>query len=145
MQNGSFSINPSAYTTEVKHVKGSLNATQKAQSQHVSHGEQQTQTQVFPNGFPQRSSTPWRQMTDICLLQNVETQQDPPDATGNAFSSSAPSNAVTGQDPHRSRSVGSEDLGVISQMLLDAEFVDMDRVISFDDGIFGMDHEGGCF
>jgi hypothetical protein len=34
---------------------------------------------------------------------------------------------------------------MISQMLLDAEFIDMDRVISFDDGIFGTEHESGCF
>ncbi|KAF4844046.1 putative transcriptional regulatory protein [Colletotrichum siamense] len=43
---------------------------------------------------------------------------------------------------HRS-SVGSGELSSISQMLLDQQFVDMDRIISFDDGIFGTEYEGG--
>ncbi|TEA13441.1 Citrinin biosynthesis transcriptional activator mrl3 [Colletotrichum sidae] len=43
---------------------------------------------------------------------------------------------------HRS-SVGSGELSNISQMLLDQQFVDMDRIISFDDGIFGTEYEGG--
>ncbi|OBR07128.1 C6 transcription factor [Colletotrichum higginsianum IMI 349063] len=40
-------------------------------------------------------------------------------------------------------SVGSGELSNISQILLDQQFMDMDRIISFDDGIFGTEYEGG--
>ena len=39
-------------------------------------------------------------------------------------------------------STGSGDLGTISQMLLDQQFADMDRIISYDDGFFGSEYEG---
>lgn len=40
-------------------------------------------------------------------------------------------------------SVGSGELNAISQMLLGQQFMDMDRVISYDDGVFGTEYDGG--
>ncbi|KAF5678587.1 C6 transcription factor [Fusarium denticulatum] len=120
VQDVSFNINPSAYTTEVKHYRSlpeHLDAAPRLQGyQSVRH--------------------PARENGDPSFTGNVSGNTCYPDATPSFV------NAQAGQ---RSGSVGSGDLGVISQMLLDAEFIDMDRVISFDDGIFGTEHESGCF
>ncbi|KAH6969351.1 fungal-specific transcription factor domain-containing protein [Fusarium avenaceum] len=123
IQDESFAINPSAYTTEVKPKTDQ-------------HGR--GQNDVSSSG----SSQP--QAPDVNMRQNSETQYVQPNTPGNPYFNGIATNMV-GSQIARSRSVGSGDLGVISQMLLDAEFVDMDRVISFDDGIFGTEHEGGCF
>jgi hypothetical protein len=40
-------------------------------------------------------------------------------------------------------STGSGELGAISQVFMDQQFMDMDRVISYDDGVFGTEYEGG--
>ncbi|OLN86378.1 putative transcriptional regulatory protein C1683.13c-like protein 2 [Colletotrichum chlorophyti] len=57
--------------------------------------------------------------------------------------------AMNGAEPltqasmyHRG-SVGSGELSNISQMLLDQQFMDMDRIISYDEGIFGTEYDGG--
>ncbi|KAF9880719.1 hypothetical protein CkaCkLH20_01761 [Colletotrichum karsti] len=50
---------------------------------------------------------------------------------------------ITQQTIYHRGSVGSGELSSISQLLLDQQFVDMDRIISFDDGIFGTEYEGG--
>jgi hypothetical protein len=42
----------------------------------------------------------------------------------------------------RRRAALGEELGSISQMLLDQQFMGMDRVISYDDGMFGTDYDG---
>jgi hypothetical protein len=78
-------------------------------------------------------------------MQAPEAQYIPQNVSANSYFPGATPNLANGQAGKRSGSVGSGDLGMISQMLLDAEFVDMDRVISFDDGIFGTEQEGGCF
>lgn len=46
--------------------------------------------------------------------------------------------------PHRG-STGSGELGAISQVFMDQQFMDMDRVISYDDGVFGTEYEGGAW
>ncbi|KAF4415997.1 C6 transcription factor [Fusarium acutatum] len=120
-QDASFNINPSAYTTEVKHSR--------LVSEHLdtAPGLQAHQTVRNPaqaNGGPSFSGT---------VL------------SAKACYPGATSGSANDQAGQRSGSVGSGDLSMVSQMLLDAEFIDMDRVISFDDGIFGTEHESGCF
>ncbi|EGU85630.1 hypothetical protein FOXB_03854 [Fusarium oxysporum f. sp. conglutinans Fo5176] len=120
VQDASFNINPSAYTTEVKHsrsVSQHLDAAPRLQ------GHQAVRHPAQENGDPS-------------FTGNV---------SANAYYPGATPSLVNAQAGQRSGSVGSGDLGMISQMLLDAEFIDMDRVISFDDGIFGTEHESGCF
>ncbi|KAH7469479.1 hypothetical protein FOMA001_g13938 [Fusarium oxysporum f. sp. matthiolae] len=120
VQDASFNINPSAYTTEVKHsrsVSQHLDVASRLQ------GHQAVRHPAQENGGPS-------------FAGNV---------SANAYYPGATPSLVNGQAGQRSGSVGSGDLGMISQMLLDAEFIDMDRVISFDDGIFGTEHESGCF
>ncbi|KAH7189719.1 hypothetical protein BKA60DRAFT_613357 [Fusarium oxysporum] len=120
VQDASFNINPSAYTTEVKHsrsVSQHLDAAPRLQ------GHQAVRHPAQENGDPS-------------FAGNV---------SANAYYPGATPSLVNAQAGQRSGSVGSGDLGMISQMLLDAEFIDMDRVISFDDGIFGTEHESGCF
>ncbi|KZL68415.1 x-pro dipeptidyl-peptidase [Colletotrichum incanum] len=51
--------------------------------------------------------------------------------------------AMTQANMYHRDSVGSGDLSNISQILLDQQFMDMDRIISYDDGIFGTEYEGG--
>jgi hypothetical protein len=133
IQDESFAINPSAYTTEVKHPK----TTSQFLNQHG----------MGQKGYSGSGSShvPLPQAPDVNLRQNSETQYMQPNAPGNPYFTGITTNMVGSQIAQRSSSVGSGDLGVISQMLLDAEFVDMDRVISFDDGIFGTEQEGGCF
>ncbi|KAF5230067.1 hypothetical protein FANTH_13997 [Fusarium anthophilum] len=120
VQDASFNVNPSAYTTEVNHSR-SL----------PEHFDAATRLQGHQSvGHPAQGNG------DLLSAGNVAANAYYPDATPNL---------VKAQAGQRSGSVGSGDLGVISQMLLDAEFIDMDRVISFDDGIFGNELESGCF
>ncbi|CAJ0541139.1 Ff.00g079010.m01.CDS01 [Fusarium sp. VM40] len=123
IQDESFVINPSAYTTEVKPKTDQ-------------HGMSQNCFSASGSSQPQAPDV---------NQQNSEAQYIQPNAPGNPYFTGIATNMVDSQITPRSRSVGSGDLGVISQMLLDAEFLDMDRVISFDDGIFGTEQEGGCF
>ncbi|SCV48587.1 uncharacterized protein FFB14_10459 [Fusarium fujikuroi] len=120
VQEASFNINPSAYTKEVKHsrsVSKLLNAAPRFQGhQTVRHPAQENEGPSFTG--------------------NV---------SANAYYPGATPSIANDQEGQRSCSVGSGDLGMISQMLLDAEFIDMDRVISFDEGILGTEHESGCF
>ncbi|RBQ77925.1 hypothetical protein VDGD_21246 [Verticillium dahliae] len=37
---------------------------------------------------------------------------------------------------------GSGELGAISQIFMDQQFMNMDRVISYDDGVFQTEYEG---
>jgi len=150
IQDQSFSINPSAYTTEVKHSKAAVqpqSGSPRLQSQDVRHSSQETGVESFSNGYtngpaqmPQLTVAPGGN-----LMHESDAQFIQPNVPANVYFNGAMTNLATGQTGQRSGSVGSGDLGIISQMLLDAEFVDMDRVISFDDGIFGTEQEGGCF
>ncbi|KFA72777.1 hypothetical protein S40288_06383 [Stachybotrys chartarum IBT 40288] len=45
--------------------------------------------------------------------------------------------------PYHHPSIGTSDLGAISQILLDQQFVDMDRIITYDDGMFGSEFDIG--
>ncbi|KAG9251623.1 uncharacterized protein F5Z01DRAFT_627356 [Emericellopsis atlantica] len=44
---------------------------------------------------------------------------------------------------YRRASIPTSNLGEISQLLMDQQFVDMDRIISYDDGMFGSEFEAG--
>jgi hypothetical protein len=151
IQDEPFSINPSAYTTEVKHSMatprpvGDNSRTQD--HQYPRHAGQENASQSFPNGYSDgpRHVLPLAQTPSDNLIPNSEAQYIPPNVPGNSYFRGITSNIVGSQVSQRRGSVDSGDLGVISQMLLDAEFADMDRVISFDDGIFGTEQEGGCF
>jgi hypothetical protein len=151
IQDESFSISPSAYTTEVKHSKTAsqpLGGTPRSQDeQGFRHPGQENGTQSFPSGYSggQNQVLPFSQPAGVSLMQAPEAQYVPQNVSANSYFPGATPNLANGQAGQRSGSVGSGDLGMISQMLLDAEFVDMDRVISFDDGIFGTEQEGGCF
>ncbi|KAG4270056.1 hypothetical protein FPRO04_11888 [Fusarium proliferatum] len=119
VREASFNINPSAYTTEVKHsrsVSKLLNAAPRFQ------GHQTVRHPAEENGGPS-------------FTGNVSANAYYPGMTS----------SIANDQEGQSCSVGSGDLGMISQMLLDTEFIDMDRIISFDDGIFGTEHESGCF
>ncbi|KAM0190647.1 hypothetical protein ACHAPI_009319 [Fusarium lateritium] len=150
IQDESFVINPSAYTTEVKHSISTpqpVVGTPRTEGHiYPRHASQEFASQAFPNGNPNGQSRimPLTQMPGHSLTSNSEAQYVAPNMPGIPYFTDVTSNTASNQVPQRSGSVGSSDLGVISQMLLDAEFVDMDRVISFDDGIFGT-QEGGCF
>lgn len=54
-------------------------------------------------------------------------------------------NPMAQPNPYQRASLPNGDLGAISQLLLDQQFVDMDRIISYDDGIFGSEYEGGSW
>lgn len=119
VREASFNINPSAYTTEVNHsrsISKLLNAAPRFQvHQTVRHPAEE-------NGGPS-------------FTGNVSANAYYPGTTS----------SIANDKEGQSCSVGSGDLGMISQMLLDTEFIDMDRIISFDDGIFGTEYESGCF
>jgi hypothetical protein len=45
--------------------------------------------------------------------------------------------------PYSAQVIGANELSAISRILLDQQFMDMDRVISYDDGLFGSEFDGG--
>ena len=150
IQDQSFSINPSAYTTDVKHSKAAVQprgGTPKLQTHNVGQRGQGNGVESFANWYPNgpTQTSPLTVAPEGNLMHESDAPFIQPNVPANAYFNGTTTNLATGQAGQRSGSVGSGDLGIISQMLLDAEFVDMDRVISFDDGIFGTEQEGGCF
>ncbi|KAJ3528397.1 hypothetical protein NM208_g10217 [Fusarium decemcellulare] len=140
----SFAIRIAAYTTEVKHSKATtqhpldcfMQNSEGARAGSVStlngsrwmRGEIRNETNP-----PLRSTHP----------QGLGSQYLPVDLASDPYALRISTDAVNGQPEPGSGSVASGDFGMISQMLFDPQFADMDRVISFDDGIFGTEHEGG--
>ncbi|KAM0342022.1 hypothetical protein ACHAPU_009750 [Fusarium lateritium] len=149
-QDESFTINPSAYTTEAKHsilIPQPVGSTPRTEGHmHPKNASQEFASQSFPNGNPNGPGhdLPLTRIPGHSLISNLYAPCVAPNIPGIQYFTDNTSNIAGSQVPQRSGSVGSRDLGVILQMLLDAEFVDMDRIISFDDGIFGT-QEGGCF
>ncbi|EEU43806.1 uncharacterized protein NECHADRAFT_11576, partial [Fusarium vanettenii 77-13-4] len=119
-QDESFAISIPAYTTEVKHSRASLKAPSQG-----------------PNGDPwlrnEPPNVPSPQLRTSYGATEPRSQYTPVNISSNAYSISHST------EPYSGSSGGGGELGMISQMLFDAQYADMDRVISFDDGMF----EGG--
>lgn len=113
--------------------------TQPIQNQEVV-GQNFLQAQPMPsNNFnmgPRAHSFSSRQ-TALDLTNDQRHMAITPTIGSNSINPMAPPNAY-----HRG-SVPNGELGAISQLLLDQQFVDMDRIISYDDGMFGSEYEGG--
>ncbi|KAL6912499.1 hypothetical protein FSST1_010259 [Fusarium sambucinum] len=151
IQDESFSIDPSAYTTEVKHSKAasqSLGEIPRSQDQQAirSLDHDNRHPPLANEYFDDHSQLlPLSQNTGVTIVQGPQPQYIPQNVTANAYFPDSTPNVVSGQIGQRSASIGSGGLGMIPQMLFDAEFIDMDRVISFDDGIFETEQEAGHF
>ncbi|KAJ4311805.1 hypothetical protein N0V84_010259 [Fusarium piperis] len=116
-QDESFAISIPAYTTEVKHSKTPLQAPSRGPG-----GGSWLQNE------PPNVSSP--QLQTAYGATEPSSQYTPANISSNAYS------LGHSTEPYSGSSGGGGELGMISQMLFDAQFTDMDRVISFDDGIF---------
>lgn len=150
-QDETFAISISAYTTEVKHSKGSppyLDNGSKGQDEQAQGPSLQTSDRAhdFHSGGPNISGLPTSlpQTAGMTFNHGAGTQYMLPNMVTAPYAPRVTTDAVGGTPQRRTDSVGSGELGMISQLLFDSQFADMDRVISFDDGIFGTELEGGC-
>lgn len=91
-------------------------------------------------GLP--SQPPLQNQRIPAQVANPAGQLAGPPTLGSNLLEAVPQNAAAVY--HRD-SIASGELGEISQMLLDQQFMDMDRIISYDDGIFGSGYEGGSW
>ncbi|RSM03288.1 hypothetical protein CDV31_010564 [Fusarium ambrosium] len=116
-QDESFAISIPAYTTEVKHSKAPTQGPAPS-----------------PNGVPSVRNEPpdvsSPQLRTAYGATEPGSQYTPVNVSSKAYSLSHST------EPYSGSSGGGGELGMISQMLFDAQFADMDRVISFDDGMF---------
>ncbi|KAM0418800.1 hypothetical protein ACHAPT_012310 [Fusarium lateritium] len=127
-QDESFAISIPAYTTEVKHSKAPLQHPPTVPVM------QNTRTQGLNGGQwlrnePSNASSP--HLRTAYGASELAPQYVPVNISSDTYS--------LGQTTESHSGNGAE-LGMISQILFDSQFADMDRVISFDDGMF----EGGC-
>ncbi|KAF4973444.1 hypothetical protein FSARC_269 [Fusarium sarcochroum] len=117
IQDDSFSINPSAYTTEVKHSRTASQAlgdTPISQGrQGLRHPDQENGTQQLPNGYSQvpNQLLPLPQTPGVNLVQEPQAQYIHPNVPINPYFPGATPNLTNGQIGQRSGSVGSGDLG----------------------------------
>ncbi|KAF4983957.1 hypothetical protein FZEAL_749 [Fusarium zealandicum] len=146
-EDSSFVIRIPAYTTEVKH-----SAMAPQHSPDFRRPSLRSQGQAYQNPDADRwlqnkmpkdpgssSRIPFT-VVGPPAHQETESQYVPGNMAPNAYPLQGMANT---QQELYSDSTTSEDLGMISQMLFDSQFADMDRIISFDDGIFGTEHEIG--
>ncbi|KAH7143514.1 fungal-specific transcription factor domain-containing protein, partial [Dactylonectria macrodidyma] len=126
IQDESFSINVPGYTAEVNH---SNTDTQRPASSGIvaEYGAQ--------NGIPPRPS-PNTMIRNALITTNYSLQMATPVDLNNVANMIQP-------DTYHRGNAGTGDLTAISQILLDQQFADMDRIISYDEGVFGSEYEGG--
>ncbi|KAH7002435.1 fungal-specific transcription factor domain-containing protein [Ilyonectria destructans] len=158
-QDESFSINVPGYTTEVKHsntnsqspVGASTLNQSNGQSAFLAHqsphdGLNQSSTMLFSNGDAGNSSNAQMSTQQVTFgPQSVATTMAPSPYSvqiAAPMESNNMTDLIQPESYHRG-SVGTGDLTAISQMLLDQQFADMDRIISYDDGMFVAEYEGG--
>lgn len=92
---------------------------------------------------------------DLSRVQEPYSSQNIPQytmspATGSQFAhfptSSSPDNSGTLPREHRNRGGSTTgEVGMIYQTLMDQQFLDLDRVISYDDGMFGSEFDSGTW
>ncbi|KAI3546675.1 hypothetical protein CABS01_06125 [Colletotrichum abscissum] len=146
-----FNVNVLGYTTEIDHTA----AQEPPLSAHIRRNEtgrhEGTTTNRRNRRFADTQVEPAAGSLDTIVVAQPLPSNIPASFTNPTQSAMllTPGLGVNGAEPmaqpslyHRS-SVGSGDLSNISQMLLDQQFMDMDRIISYDDGIFETEYDGG--
>ncbi|KAI8278809.1 hypothetical protein K4K56_012992 [Colletotrichum sp. SAR 10_98] len=154
-EDASYNINVLGYTTEIDHTSSKVppvfpQPARNGAANQTASNQRLNNARVDPNLLP--ATEPRQGMAPNADSIVVAQQFAPPVVNPNPNSGGIvvhPAMEMNGVETmtqsnvfHRS-SVGSGELSNISQMLLDQQFVDMDRIISFDDGIFGTEYEGG--
>ncbi|KPM44114.1 hypothetical protein AK830_g2435 [Neonectria ditissima] len=161
----SFRINVPGYTTEIKH--SCADSQSPASTTALGHVDGQSwvnqnagENRMIHNGPVQlldetseiSNLTPAniRKSDVLTSQQHLYPPTAPTALASNSFqlplATSFEPNGVANMihpESYHGGSVASGDLTAISQMLLDQQFADMDRIISYDDGIFGSEYEGG--
>ncbi|KAL2841723.1 fungal-specific transcription factor domain-containing protein [Aspergillus pseudoustus] len=147
-QDRSFKINIAGYTTEVTHTPDEPDLASRNMNMHVLPLQPVVIANTsLPNMPSQRiQSSPMQARAienGLAPSQPFATQQIPT-LTPNTFSLNmgiADSNGVANM-LRSTFTPDSDDPMAISQMLLDQQFTDLDRVISYNDGLFGAEYEG---
>jgi transcription factor-like protein len=129
-----YRISVLGYTTEIDHSPGA-----SAESPTDAEGGLRTPAPV-PRRPPPQQTGPGGSMTPTPT--NLGPGLPLPLPLGFTPGPGPPGVIRPGTFPGRG-STGSGELGAISQVFMDQQFMDMDRVISYDDGVFGTEYEGG--
>ncbi|KXH50349.1 hypothetical protein CSIM01_05407 [Colletotrichum simmondsii] len=147
----SFNINVLGYTTEIDHTAAQEPPLSIHLRQNGTGGHEGTTTNGQNRRFAHTQIEPGAGSLDTTVVAQPLPSNNPASFTNPTQSAMlvTPGLGINGAEPmpqpsmyHRS-SVGSGDLSNISQMLLDQQFMDMDRIISYDDGIFETEYDGG--
>ncbi|KAI8173593.1 hypothetical protein KHU50_004594 [Colletotrichum sp. SAR 10_65] len=151
-EDASYNINVLGYTTEIDHTSSKdlpvfPQPARNGAANQTASNQRLNNARVDPNLLPsaeQRQGMAPNTDSIVVAQQFAPTVVNPNPNSGGIVIHPAMEMETMAQSNvfHRS-SVGSGELSNISQMLLDQQFVDMDRIISFDDGIFGTEYEGG--
>ncbi|KAM5341326.1 hypothetical protein ACJ41O_014357 [Fusarium nematophilum] len=129
-QDESFIIRIPAYTTEVKHSRSPPPVLEAG-----NHDATCSVAGPWTRNQGPDVSSPQLRASFTAPAADLGPRYVPANLSSDAYSATLVNGEAYG---------GGGELGMISQMLFDSQFADMDRVISFDDGIFvGTEHEGG--
>lgn len=122
---------------------------------HVQEPEQMPQ-QHYPENQqiprPTDMARPTATPVEYPRMQEPFPQQNIPHAINNPVTASGIVPYPTSHSPESSRAfpqhqggTGTGEVTLISQMLMNQQFLDLDRVISYDEGMFGSEFEGGTW
>ncbi|KAL2127422.1 hypothetical protein VTI74DRAFT_10759 [Chaetomium olivicolor] len=127
LQNGGFSVDVAAYTAEIDH--STTAGTDHQASHHLTDGYQ---AQPAP---PQGAAVSWAGMYGSSELPFPMAERHRGGAFSPSSSTTGGSGAMLSRRGTEILNLGTENhLGSISQTLLDQQFGEMDRIISFEDG-----------
>ncbi|KAI9036449.1 Zn(II)2Cys6 transcription factor [Aspergillus affinis] len=140
-QDDSFYINPSGYTTEMVHSTTDLGSSSNTpigtgKTERVS-AHQFSKTSTI--GLPTSGNVPSGPLPGRGGAENIPTQI--PDMPPQGVANIGPNPFTLHMANAIEQSGDGDDPMAISQMLLGQQFTDLDRVISFNDGIFGPEFE----
>lgn len=163
----SFRIGVLGYTTDIDHSSShptppppTLTAGGREAPREDPTGIDTREQPMMPRSNPEHEAQHPISVGNSGLPPNFELVQPPYPPQGVSMNfppapnaMQAPSPLVPNSNMDRSNSyhrgsTGSGELGAISQLLMDQQFMDMDRVISYDDGMFAAeyeDYEGGTW
>lgn len=148
----SFKIDVLGYTTEIDHATPSPPTTSSDQENTGECSQQEMPPLMSQDDQPDELTQPitvegssqrimpTASENELALQHHFQVQSMPVNFAG------SPDSLTARQSGYARGSVasgGNGELNVISQMLLDPEFMDMDRVISYDEGVFGTGYEAG--
>lgn len=153
-----YRIDPLGYTTELDHLGSGAEGRDKSSdgyedaantghaetSNGLQHHVDSESHQRHESEMARQSQQEFPQMQETFPTQTMPHPIDPTtgsEAVRLPASGDAGSSRAFTMEHHQQGSLAAGEVGAISQMLMNQQFMDLDRVISFDDGMFGSEFD----